>query len=123
MDFPRENFSENFSHAKNIFWIFPKTISPKIFPGTLTKNFSGKRTVRDFPKMPHRTFRQILASNPRPVIRYPQRGAPPIGTWSAPVSPATQPAPYQDSLPEGVPGYNRHVFAFCRNKIRATRAA
>jgi hypothetical protein len=42
---------------------FPKTISPKIFPGTLTKNFSGKRPVRDFPKMPHRTLNPVPASN------------------------------------------------------------
>ena len=54
-------FSHNSLHR-----IFPKTISPEIFPGIFTKNFSGTRddcTVRDFPKMPHRTFRHIPASN------------------------------------------------------------
>jgi len=36
-------------------------ISPKNFPGTFPKNLSGtrnERTVRDFPKMPHRIFRE-----------------------------------------------------------------
>jgi hypothetical protein len=49
-------FSHNPLHQ-----IFPKTISPEIFPGTFTKNLSDtrdERTVRDFPKMPHRIFRE-----------------------------------------------------------------
>jgi len=39
---------------------------PKTFSETFTKNFSGTRdgcTVRDVPKMPHRIFHQIPASN------------------------------------------------------------
>ena len=53
---------ENFSLAMIPFTqIFPKTISPEIFPGIFTKNLSGTRDdkpVRDFPKMPHRIFRE-----------------------------------------------------------------
>jgi len=51
---PRKSIRENFnSNDYPLHQIFPKTISPK--------NFSGehdKRTVRDLPKMPHRTFRE-----------------------------------------------------------------
>jgi len=47
-------------------WV-PKQFPPKIFPGTFTKDLFTKRderTVRDFPKMPHRTFRRIPVSSP-----------------------------------------------------------
>jgi hypothetical protein len=61
MDFPRANFFENFSHTKNIFWIFPKTISKKKFPETSQKIFPAHATNARFAiflKMPHRTFRE-----------------------------------------------------------------
>jgi len=65
-------------------------------------------------------FARIPASKPRPVIRYPQRGGP---------SPAHSQPPSSHLPASALPGFiggrwpkcNHHVFAFCRNKIPATR--
>ena len=46
---------------------FPKQFHRKFFPELSPKNLSVKRNnrpVRDFPKLPHRTFRRIPASKP-----------------------------------------------------------
>jgi len=99
-------FLKNFSHTKNIFWIFPKTILPEIFPGTFTKYFSGTRDahpVHDFPNCRIAPFAKIPAS--RPHLMQPTPDPSPY-----------QPAPFfhpgkalacRDSMPEGVPGCDR----------------
>jgi len=54
-------FLKNFSHTKNIFWIFPKTIFPEIFPELSPKNFPAHAMNARFAiflKMPHRIFRE-----------------------------------------------------------------
>ncbi len=62
----RNSIRENFNFGDDrLPQIFPKTFSPKTFSGIFPKNLSGKRDespVRDFPKMPHRTFHQSPAS-------------------------------------------------------------
>ncbi len=59
---PAKFHSRKFLSSHNsLHRIFPKTISSKIFPGTFPKHLSGtrnERPVRNFPKMPHRTFRE-----------------------------------------------------------------
>jgi len=70
--FPWRDFSKkNFSHTKNIFWIFPGTISPQTFPGNFPKNFSGTRDnppVRVFSKnAASRLLRGFLHPNPHPM--------------------------------------------------------
>jgi len=94
---PRNSIRENFNSTDDQHpQIFPKTISPEIFSGTFPKNLSGTRDdrpVRDFPKMPHRTFCQIPASNPhlmQPTLN-------PSPYQPAPFSTSTQPAPCRDS--------------------------
>jgi hypothetical protein len=78
---------------------FSKTISPEIFSGTLTKNLSGtrdERTVRHFPKMPHRTFREDSCIQSQPHAADPESNlvsASPLfisATQSAP-SPVSEP--------------------------------
>jgi hypothetical protein len=74
--------------------IFSNTISPEIFPGTFPKNLSGTRdehTVRDFPKMPHRTFRQIPASSPHlmlPTLKTGSKKQPFLSFRHSPAHPA-----------------------------------
>jgi len=71
--------------------MFPKTISPEIFPGIFTKNLSGKRderTIRDFQKCRIAPFARIPASSPRvmkPILN-------PSPYQPTPFSPSTQPA-------------------------------
>ena len=64
----RNSIRENFNSSNDpLHQIFPKTIPPKIFPGTFPKNLSGthnNRTVRDFQKCRIASFARIPASNP-----------------------------------------------------------
>jgi len=71
------NFSKKISRTQKIFsGSFPAQFRHKLFPGISQKNFPCTRDnhpVRDFPKMPHRTFRQIPVSKSLPHAADPEK--------------------------------------------------
>ncbi|MFA5415609.1 MAG: hypothetical protein WC295_08950 [Methanoregula sp.] len=64
-------FLKNFSHTKNIFWIFPGTISPQTFPGNFPKNFPVHATITRFAfffkNAASHLLRGFLHPNPHPM--------------------------------------------------------
>ncbi len=88
---PKSHPRKFLSSHNSLHQIFPKTISPKIFPGNFTKNFPAhamNARFAIFSKMPHHIFRLTPASKPhlmeptlktrskkQPILHFPQSPA------------------------------------------------